>query len=65
MLAAAALLAHAGRNTWTIEHRWSPAAGAALAASAISLGGGLSVAAVGAVWIASAALMAAYPGGAE
>jgi alginate O-acetyltransferase complex protein AlgI len=32
MLAVAAAIAHAARNTWQLEHRWSPAAGAGLAA---------------------------------
>lgn len=37
------------------------AAGAGLAGSATGLSGGLSVAGIGLVWVASAALMAAYP----
>ena len=41
------------------------AGGAALAASATGFGGALSLVVVGAVWVASAALMAAYPRGAQ
>ena len=32
LLAAAAVVAHGARNTWQMEHRWSPATGAGLAA---------------------------------
>jgi hypothetical protein len=39
------------------------AAGAALAGSATGWGGAVTVAAVGVVWIASAALMGTYPKG--